>query len=179
MGPLQLYKKLITGYHRRYGPSVWHVYQADTRTDGQNVASSGGEPGAKKEGQVTDFKPDRPWNTVWHDVINDVTWWRYEHEEPALLYFNRKAATVSQVGHDARTSFSNNVVAEADRGISLQSAEPPNEKRLTGDKEPPRDHRRPLHSQQEGQAVVPGLQVLEHGSGHMVWRPSRACSYVW
>ena len=91
--------------------------------------------GAKKEGQVTYFKPDdRPGNTVWLDAINDVTWWRYELGEPALLHLNRRAAPVSQVGHNARTGFSNNVVAEADRGSSLQSEGPPNKKRLTGDK---------------------------------------------
>ena len=66
------------------------------------------------------------------DAINDAAWWRYDFEEPALLHLNGGAASVSQVGHDARTRF---------RGSSLQSEGPPNKKRLTG------DHRRPLHSQ--------------------------------
>ena len=85
-----------------------------------------------EEVQVTDFKPDRPWNTLWLHAVNDVTW--YELFDPSLFHLNRRASTVSQVGHDARTGFSNNVGAEADRGSSLQSEEPPNLKRLTGDK---------------------------------------------
>ena len=62
-----------------------------------------------------------------------------------MFLLNRRAATASQVGHDARTGFSNNVVAEGHRGSSLH------------------------------QAVVPGLQlgqVLEHSLGHLARRPS-------
>ena len=53
---------------------------------------------------------------------------------PALPHLNQGAATVSQVGHDARTSLSNNVVAEADRGSFQQNEESSNKKRLTGEK---------------------------------------------
>ena len=67
---------------------------------------------------MTDFKPDRPWNTVRLDAISDASWWMYELEEPAFLRLDLRAATVSQVGHDTRTSFSNTVVLK---------------KRLTGD----------------------------------------------
>ena len=109
LGPLQLYKKLITGYHRRYGPSVWHiVYQANRWR-----AAVANKERAKKEGQVTDFKPDRLWNTGL-DSIKDLTWWKYEPEQPALLHLNRRAA---------------------DRDSSLQSEGPPNKKRLTRDTE--------------------------------------------
>ena len=74
LGLLQLYTKLIAGYHRRYGPTVWHiVYQVDTGMRLEQMvrllrAAVANQERAKKEGQVTDFKTDRPWL----DAINDI-----------------------------------------------------------------------------------------------------------
>jgi hypothetical protein len=140
LGPLQMYKKMITGYHKRYGHTTWHiVYQADTRMRLEQMdrllrAAAANHDRATREGKTSDFKPERPWNSVWLDSINDGNWWRYELEEPALLHLNRKAATSSSVGGDARVGFSNNVVAEADRGSSLMGEGPPAKRRATGDR---------------------------------------------
>ena len=66
------------------------MYQADSETgaDGQIVASSGGEPGAIQEERPGGRLQTRPMEPVWLDTINDVTWWRYELEEPALLHIS-------------------------------------------------------------------------------------------
>ena len=67
LGPPQLYKKLITGYHRRCGSSVWHIVcQTDTRMRLEQVdrllrVAVANQERAKQEGQVTDFEPNRPW----------------------------------------------------------------------------------------------------------------------
>ena len=131
LGPLMAYSKMIRGYMKRYGTSVWHVlYQADVRMRLEQMTRifrrlksdyHAKDPEAKK---YDHFDPSRPWNHVWHMATEDAQWWRHEFEEPALLLINRSMALQNATGDGAKVGSRNNVVADVSNQAGIIHVRP-------------------------------------------------------
>jgi hypothetical protein len=95
LGRLDGYSDMISRYHSRYGPSIWHVlYQADVRCRSEHmerVRRRGEEESAVCAAAhgVHAMEADRPWDWVFGEVLRDSQFWHLEVEEPSLLLLNR------------------------------------------------------------------------------------------
>ena len=100
---LAAYKSMIKRYALQYGPSVWHLlYQTDVRCREEmmeamnfrlaaNHAAANATPGQYgiHPSVISSYDPLRPWDSVWHAVVKEETWWRKEFETPAMLIITR------------------------------------------------------------------------------------------
>ena len=92
LGPLEDYRKKISGYNKLYGPSAWALlYQCDVRCRNERMERVRRKldreiARATALGRVASLEhdKDRPWNSVWQAVCADTDFWRRESEEQAL-----------------------------------------------------------------------------------------------
>lgn len=115
---LDRYRTLIHDYAVRYGPKVWHIiYQADVRCRREHMERL--RRIAVEESAATHAKggwhpldPTRPWDLVWLRAVDDVSFWRKELEEPAVLVLTHTASLSSMVHGDAPVEHSTSAASQ-------------------------------------------------------------------
>jgi len=101
------YRALIRRYASRYGPSVWHlIYQCDVRMRSEQmerlrIIATSEYQIAKDQGLSHAFDPSAPFEFLWKAATGDITWWREELEEGALLVLTRSSSIGRLVDGDA------------------------------------------------------------------------------
>ena len=54
-----------------------------------NHAAANAVPGPYGIIAVSTYDPLKPWDSVWHSVVKEETWWRKEFETPAMLIITK------------------------------------------------------------------------------------------
>ena len=101
-------------YAERYGPRVWHLqYQGEGRMRSERRIyhkRQGAEEHRKlcALGAASDYNPERPWDYVWGQSVEDHYFWRREVEEPALLIVARTQSWDSLIDGDVEIASNQN-----------------------------------------------------------------------
>ena len=101
------YRVHIQELSELHGPICWPlVYQADVRCrqewmEGIRLRLLLKHNSALAMGSTTDFRTDKPWDSVWHHAVEDTKFWTREFERPAGKLVNHLAGSRQVIDGDA------------------------------------------------------------------------------
>ena len=102
-----LWIKTVVAYAKRYGPEVWALlYQTEVRARREHMVRIKRRGLHEREkalakGGDHDLDPDKPWDWVFRQTVEDSAFWKRELEETALLVKARVAKIDCQIDGDA------------------------------------------------------------------------------
>ena len=126
-GKLKAYARLIKHYALRYGAQCWPLlYQVDHRCRSENSRLWLSEARRRHQADNTQpvgFDPNRPFNWVWEQMVEDKSYWAEEFVENAVMLLAKVSSGQLVVQGDATVGPS--IHAEVSFGGSGSQPPPP------------------------------------------------------